>query len=311
MSAPLVHGLYAAVLVPRDASGKLDEAAFCRVLEFLIERRLNRLVLNGVTGEYYLTSPEEFDRMLRLCRETLGPSGEFLAAIGSAGIHGVMRLAGIALGHGAKALLLPMPHFFVYSQGDLRAWCESVARGVEAPILLYNVPRFTNGLTPATVAELMRAVPNIRGIKDSSGNLDILAALTEARIETSRIVGDDGILPAAMERNLCDGVISGVAGVLPELMISVWDGRGTVPLLREVVARLAGLPVPWGLKWIAEARGISPATFAQPVSPERAAERDALLKWFAGWWDGAGRILPAAFGGYRQDARPGARNPKV
>src|SRR5579872_5645260 len=118
----MIGGLYAAVLVSRDAAGRWDERAFRRTLEFLQERNVRRVVLNGVTGEYCLTTLEEFRRMLAVCREVLGPTGEFLAGIGSATIYETLRLADAAQELGAGGVLLPMPYFFPYEQGDLKAY---------------------------------------------------------------------------------------------------------------------------------------------------------------------------------------------
>ena len=59
MAHRMVEGLYAAVLVPRDSGGRLDERGFRRTVEFLVDRSVNRLVVNGATGEYCLTPAEE------------------------------------------------------------------------------------------------------------------------------------------------------------------------------------------------------------------------------------------------------------
>ena len=231
--------------------------------------------------------------MLILGRETLGRSGELLAGIGAAGMHGSLALAEVAQQQGTGALLLPMPHYFPYSQDDLHAFCEAVARQVDAPVLLYNLPKFTTGLSVSTALELIASVPNIIGIKDSSGSLDILAALTARGGGACRIVGDDSVLVEAIEQGVCDGVVSGVAGVLPELMELLWgrrDSRQTpeygaaAARLAELVERLSPLPVPWGLKWIAEARGIARASFSQPLSGERHRQGAALVQWFRDWW---------------------------
>src|ERR1035441_9624933 len=106
----LVQGVYAAVLVPRLADGGLDEGGFRAILETLRGKGLNGIVVNGATGEYCLTTAPELVRMLAICGEAL-PGGKVLCSIGAAGLAGCLELGGIAIGHGARALLLPMPHF--------------------------------------------------------------------------------------------------------------------------------------------------------------------------------------------------------
>jgi len=269
-------GLWAAVLIPRNAAGDVDEKAFRGTLEFLGARGVHRVVLNGATGEYCLTTEDELSRLLNVCRGT-----EFLCAIGAAGVRGSIRLGKLALDAGARALVLPMPHFFPYAQGDLIEYCERVAGELDAPILLYNLPRFTTPLERSTVQALLERVPNIVGIKDSSGSLEILSALQPEK--ACRIVGDDRVLASALAAGACDGVISGVAGVLPELMQLVYSGRDpSAPgKLEELIVKLSVFPTPWGLKLVAEARGLGPAHFAQSLSPIRQKQVEEFRTWFA------------------------------
>ena len=236
-----VQGVYAAVLVPRFPNGKLDARAFRAILEFLRARSLTKVVVNGATGEYCLTTPAELAQMLAICRETLH-GGEVLCSIGAAGLPGCLELGRIAMEQGARALLLPMPHFFPYSQDDLRAFCTAVAASLDAPVLLYNLPRFTTPLELETVRALIDAVPNIIGIKDSSGSLKILGGLGS---RACRIVGDDSVLVPALEAGLCDGVVSGVAGVLPELTTLLFERRNSaaVPAGRGVAHRADPPPI--------------------------------------------------------------------
>ena len=158
--------------------------------------------------------------------------------------------------------------------------------------MLYNLPQFTTGLETETACRLIRDVPNIIGIKDSSGSLDILRALTQENIPACRIIGNDGALAAALLEQICDGVVSGVACVAPELIQSIYSAaashdsaqfRHASDLLNEFIARIDALPTPWGLKWIAEARGILQATFAQQTTAHRISQGTDLMAWFHSW----------------------------
>lgn len=281
-----VQGVYAAVLIPRLPDGAFDSRGFRAILEFLRGKGLTRIVVNGATGEYCLTTAPEVARMLTICGETM-PGAPVLCSIGAPGLAGCLELGRVAIDHGARGLLLPMPHFFPYSQGDLRAFCADVAGRLEAPILLYNLPRFTTPLALETVRGLIDSVPNIIGIKDSSGSLGILGGLNSG---ACRIVGDDSVLVAALDAGLCDGVVSGVAGVLPEVTMFLFHQRNSpaypraVELLTELIRHLCVFPVPWGLKLIAECRGITAAWFSQPLSVERTAQANEFRAWFPGWW---------------------------
>jgi 4-hydroxy-tetrahydrodipicolinate synthase len=282
----IVQGVYAAVLVPRLPDGALDTIGFRAILEFLRGKGLTRIVVNGATGEYCLTTAPELAGMLAICREVM-PGAEVLCSIGAAGLAGCLELGRIAIDHGSRALLLPMPHFFPYSQDDLHAFCAAVAGCLDAPLLLYNLPRFTTPLELETVCGLIDSIPNIIGIKDSSGSLAILGGLSSG---ACRIVGDDNVLVAALDAGLCDGVVSGVAGVLPELTTVLFHQRNSaaypqaVELLNELTRHMSAFPVPWGLKLIAECRGITAAWFSQPLSAVRTAQANEFRAWFPGRW---------------------------
>ena len=146
----IAGGVYAAVLTPRGADGAVDEAAFAGLLEFLLGKGISGFAVNGATGEFCLTTEAEFARLMRVAAEVTRGRGSFLAGIGAAGSREAVRLGRIASEAGAAAVLLPMPYFFPYSQGDLKQFVREVAAGVDAAVLLYNLPQFTTGLDAAT-----------------------------------------------------------------------------------------------------------------------------------------------------------------
>jgi 4-hydroxy-tetrahydrodipicolinate synthase len=298
-----IGGVYAAVLTPRRADDSVDAPALRGLLSFLLELGVSGLALNGATGEFCLSTPAQLDEVLKIARDAVGQDGHILCGIGAAGAHGAIALAGVAESHGVQGLLLPMPFFFPYQQEDLDAFCRTVAASTSLPVLLYNLPQFTSGLAKETVHQLIVEVPNIIGIKDSSGSLDILQHLTDEAVDAIRIVGNDSALAPALRDGVCDGVVSGVACVLPELILSLFE-NGSEPssdafeqqslLLIEFIEQLGPFPTPWGLKWVAQARGLLTASFAQPVTGHRREQADALMTWFAQWHRAVMVAIPTA-----------------
>ncbi|MCU1321972.1 MAG: hypothetical protein JWM43_1621 [Acidobacteriaceae bacterium] len=250
--------------------------------------------MNGATGEFCLTTPEQLRTILATVQQASAGKAEILCGVGAAGVVQARELASIAEHAGVKGLLLPMPYFFPYQQEDLELFCREVATSTQLPILLYNLPQFTSGLEKETVRRLIVEVPNIIGIKDSSGSLEILRDLTQHGVDACRIVGNDSALAPALCEAVCDGVVSGVACALPEVILEIYQSEPESAdfvrvdaLLREFIAQLDPFPTPWGLKWAAEARGILRATFSQPITEHRTEQHMALNAWLAEW-------LPAA-----------------
>jgi 4-hydroxy-tetrahydrodipicolinate synthase len=293
MTTKLVRGVSAAVLTPRLVDGSVDTISLGKLLEFLLDKGISSFALNGATGEFCMTTPTQLRTLLSTAKEVVGETAEFLCGVGAPDTAGSVMFAQIAQDAGAKALLLPMPYFFPYQQGDLEQFSRSVAAATSLPLLLYNLPQFTSGLQKETVLALITEVPNIIGIKDSGGSLDILRHLSEQRVDACRIVGDDSVLSAALRAKVCDGVISGVACAVPELTLALYnrgEQNGSVEFaqatqaLDELIEQLSAFPTPWGLKWIAQARGILQATFPLPNSPARIAQGRQFEQWFQAWF---------------------------
>jgi 4-hydroxy-tetrahydrodipicolinate synthase len=292
MTDKTITGVYAAVLTPRHPDQSVNVLALRKSFEFLIENGIYSYAINGATGEFCLTTAEHLRKLLQVVREVGGSEVEFLCGVGAPGTVQAIEFSNIAGESGAKGLLLPMPYFFPYAQDDLEQFSRTVAQAVTMPFLLYNLPQFTSGLHKDTVRKLISEVPNIVGIKDSSGLLDILRDLTEHKVQACRMVGNDSVLAPALVEGVCDGVISGIACVMPELIQEIYALRDQANsaeferssrLLNELIQQLNAFPTPWGLKWLSEARGIMKAVLAQPTSEHRTKQGRDLMKWFLEW----------------------------
>lgn len=284
------RGVYAALLSPRASDGELDTASFRHQVIELSRFNLRGYAINGATGEFTIVSDAEVDGLVRVTRQE-APQAEILCGVGAGDLRLTVRRARVAQLAGADAALLPMPNFFPYRDDDLSAYVSAVASSVELPILLYNLPQFTSGLHVDTVLSLFAKHSNIVGIKDSSGSLDIVRAITAAGLKHARLIGNDSALSPALTENVCDGVVSGVACTLPELMSSLFTtgGHGHAfetksRLLNEFIDHLGPLPTPWGLKVTSAVRGFTRESYPFPLSQKRELEVADLRSWFRTWY---------------------------
>ncbi|MCZ2153139.1 MAG: dihydrodipicolinate synthase family protein [Bryobacterales bacterium] len=298
---PLIHGVYAAIFTPRHDDGSLNRDVLRAESEFLMHAGVDGLVMNGATAEYPMAREAEFAEILGIISKIAG-EGRFLASIGGPDMNGSIRNGRLAMEAGAKALLLPAPIFFHYGQQDIEAYARYIAGEVKAPVLLYNLPQFANGYEPETAGRLISAQGPIVGIKDSSGKLDTLRLLTKRGAEgVSRIIGNDEVFAAARREGICDGAVSGIAGALPELLLFL--GRADLAveraafdaaaeLLAELVGKLGQFPIPWGLKFIAERRGLGPMGSVLPLTEARRSQADQLGEWLEEWWTRLNAVVP-------------------
>jgi 4-hydroxy-tetrahydrodipicolinate synthase len=297
-----VGGVISAVLFYRNEEGGPLWDAFENNLALLKSCGVDGLCVNGATGEYASASREERRQAVSLARRAMGSHGIVVSGAGAASWLETLQLARDAESEGADAHLVPAPHFFPYQQSDLAEFYCRTAAALTRPVIIYNLPQFTGKVERELALTLIRDQSiNVAGIKDSSGNLDILEALTvEGPADAVRLVGNDGVLAKALQQCLCGGMISGVAGVLPELNQGLWEAsrRGdsqlfesAALLLAQFIERLNPWPTPWGLKLAAQVRGIGPASIALPLSPERATQASEFRNWFEPWWAAAREAL--------------------
>ncbi|QNI38224.1 dihydrodipicolinate synthase family protein [Edaphobacter albus] len=284
------NGVYAALLTPRNDDGELNLPSYRHQVEVLKEKGLSGYAINGATGEFTSNSEEELRLLLQEAR-SVAPNMDILCGVGAADTRGSIRRTKVAATSGASGILLPMPYFFPYRQDDLREFIHAVASETELPILLYNLPQFTSGLDTDTVLTLLREHNNIQGIKDSSGSLEIVRAITRENIPATRLIGNDSALCDALSEGVCDGVVSGVACALPELMLSLFFSDRKEPNFGQLrgqlelfIHKIGPLPTPWGLKVASAVRGFTEESYPLPLSPQRKQEAEQLREWFTKWF---------------------------
>jgi len=99
-----------------------------------------------------------------------------------------------------------------------------------------------------------------------------------------------GALHAALLGCVCDGVVSGMASVLPELVVAFYNAAAVAPRntaalefkgsLDAVLFWLGRFPILWGLKIMAAERGFLIPNYALPLSPQRQADAAQFKQWF-------------------------------
>lgn len=288
LSGPL-RGLCSALLVPRTAEHIVDYAATERLIQIQRNSGVRAMALNGATSEYTRSSPAEIQILLRFIHSLLDDDAVFVLGVGAADAHSIQNLMDIGNDVGVDGFLLPVPHYFPLAQEDIVSLIDSLK--LHRPTYLYNLPSFTTPIEPDTSLLLCGRNAGIVGVKDSSGSLDTVTLLSERARGAARIIGNDGVLHEALRKNVCDGVVSGVAGVLPEFMLTLYEeteldatserSLALQDTLAEYISWLNHFPVPWGLKLTAEVRGLLQAEFSLPLSDQRRESARQFAEWIA------------------------------
>lgn len=120
---------------------------------------------------------------------------------------------------GADGLLVVTPYYNKATQKGLISHYTEIAKNVDIPIILYNVPGRTGcKIAPETAAALARDVENIVGMKDAVGDISYTLRLMEqTQGEFELYSGEDGqVIPLLACGGI--GVISVLSNVAPKFM---------------------------------------------------------------------------------------------
>jgi len=246
--AARLRGVLAPVVTPFDAgTGELDRAGFERNLRAHTSAGLTGVIVAGSTGEAPLLDEAERGALVASARAVLPPDRLVIAGAGAESTRTAVRLATQAAGEGADALIVVAPHYYgdAMTAAALLAHYRRIADESPVPVVLYNIPKYMHfALPPAVVAELALHA-NVIGIKDSSGDLELLTAYLAAQSDDFRVLtGNGASFAQALERGAAGGILA-VSTFAPGLALEVYESsrRGDRRAALAGQARLGPLAV--------------------------------------------------------------------
>ncbi len=203
-------------LVTPFRNGKVDKKALKGLLDFHLQSRTDVVIPCGTTGESATMSHDEHRRVMSFVVEYVNRRIPVICGAGSNNTEEALGLVQYAKKIKADGALVVTPYYNKPTQEGLYRHYEFLARKVDLPIVLYNVPGRTGvSLAPATVARLAK-IPTIAAVKEASGNLDNVDQILNL-CGLTVLSGDDG-LTLPMIAIGAKGVISVTANVVPALM---------------------------------------------------------------------------------------------
>ena len=218
IKVPWMKGVYPALVTPFDKNGDIDEDGFRELIRHVLPN-VDGLVPCGTTGEFNYLTAEEQKRLVEIAVEEAG-SKPVIAGAGASGTREAIQLARNAKEAGATGCLVVTPYFLHPSDKGIYQHFYDIATAVDIPIVLYNIPQVTDAYLPRRVVEDLADIPNIVGLKDSSGDLTYTMELLEfAGDRIDLFVGHDEVVLPALAGGV-SGMILASAQVYPE----VWQG---------------------------------------------------------------------------------------
>ena len=203
-------------LVTPFRNGKIDRTALARLLDFHLKEETDVIVPCGTTGESATMSHEEHKWVMSFVVDYVNQRVPVICGAGSNSTEEAVGLVRHAKKIGADGALVVTPYYNKPTQEGLYRHYEFLAKKVDIPIVLYNVPGRTGvSIQPETVARLSK-IQNIVGIKEASGSLEQAIRII-ALCDVTMISGEDGLTLPLLSVG-ARGVISVVANIAPRKM---------------------------------------------------------------------------------------------
>ncbi len=283
----IFKGAGVAIVTPFKDNGEVNYPEFEKMIEFQIKNGTDAIIVCGTTGEAATMSEEEHMDVVKFCIDKVAGRIPVVAGTGSNCTQTAIELSKKAQEYGADAVLLVTPYYNKATQGGLYAHFGAVAKEIDIPIILYNVPSRTGcNILPETAVKLAKDFDNIVGIKDVTGNISQtikMMSLTEGSIDLYS-GDDDQIVPIMSVGGI--GVISVLSNVAPqqthEICAKCLEGDyetarelqfKAYPLVKALFSEVNPIPVKTALKLI----GFQPGPLRLPLT-ELEPNNQELLK---------------------------------
>ena len=222
-----IKGIIPPIITPFNEDESINVPELRAQVNRLIAGGVHALFPFGTNGEGYILNGEEKKLVLETVIEETNGRVPVYAGTGCISTRETIQQSKMAKDMGADVLSIITPSFALASQKELYDHYVAVAKEVNIPIILYNIPpRTGNKLLPETVQALCRDVDVIVGAKDSSGDIENLKAyirLTRDLDKDVRILaGNDGAILTCLKEGGAGG-IAGRANIWPATVASIYD----------------------------------------------------------------------------------------
>ncbi|OGP17746.1 MAG: 4-hydroxy-tetrahydrodipicolinate synthase [Deltaproteobacteria bacterium RIFCSPLOWO2_02_FULL_50_16] len=210
----MFQGSFVAIVTPFK-NNEIDEPALRNLIDWHIQSGTDGIVPCGTTGESATLSHEEHNRVVRITVEQVNKRIKVLAGTGSNATSEALRMTRNAKEAGADGCLLITPYYNKPTQEGLFRHFEAIAKAVDIPLILYNVPgRTAVNMLPLTVKRCA-TLSNIIGIKEASGDLDQIRDIIKFCGPDFLILSGEDAQNHAIMKLGGKGVISVTANCLP------------------------------------------------------------------------------------------------
>jgi 4-hydroxy-tetrahydrodipicolinate synthase len=277
------------MVTPFTKDGRINIPVLRKLIDFLIDGGVHGIFAIGTTGEFYALSNTGYQEILEVTVDQVRGRVPVYAGANAIGTRDAVVFASIAQKVGGiSALSVLTPYFINLTQNELYNHFATVAASTDLPVILYdNAPKTHLTIKPVIV-EKLADIPNIVGIKDSTGDMTNTADIikrTKGK-DFHVMMGRDSLIHAALSYG-ASGAVAATANVAPQLVSNIYNKyvSGDIAGSLEAQYKLVPLRIAFGLgsfptviKEALELLGIEAGPCASPTGPMTEEEKQQLKR---------------------------------
>lgn len=225
MDTSSIKGIIVPIVTPVDEENHINEEAMARVVNYIIDGRVHGILAFGSNGEFFAIDADEQRKALACMVKTADKRVPVYMGIAGITTKECVETAKMAKEENADGISILPPMFISPSEDELYAHIVTIAETVpDLPVLLYNNPGKVGYGLSVNLVNRLADVPNIVGIKDTSGNM----TLTAEFIRTTKdkgfkvMAGKDTMILGSLAYGAV-GAIASTANIVPELVVEIYD----------------------------------------------------------------------------------------
>ncbi|MES2023232.1 MAG: 4-hydroxy-tetrahydrodipicolinate synthase [Patescibacteria group bacterium] len=217
-----ITGSIPAIITPFKKNGALDLPALKKLVRYQLAGGVDGIVACGSTGEAATLNEQEYVEVIKTVVKEVAGKVPVIAGAGSNDTKKAVNFSILAKKAGADALLHVTPFYNKPTINGLILHFKAIAKAVDMPIILYNVPgRTGSNAMPMTILRIAREVPQVRTVKEASGSLiqimDIINEVNKNGPKDFVVLSGDDALTVPLIALGGQGCISVVCNEIPKL----------------------------------------------------------------------------------------------
>ncbi len=236
MNLDKINGIIPPIVTPFTKDGEIDEAAFRNIVKFNLDKKVHGVCVGGSSGEGHTLTVEEFTRLMEITVEEVNGRIPVLAGIIANSTRDAIRRAKAIAHLSVQGLqVTPVHYVFKPDEDATFAHFKALTEATDVPVIIYNVVPW-NYLSPALLIRLMKELPGVQGVKQSAGDLKLMADLMLGIPEGCKIyTAVDALLYPSFALG-CHGTIAANPAAVPGVCIALWNAvqRGDHTRAKEI-----------------------------------------------------------------------------